>query len=333
MRAVLGSASAGMHRRCTWVASSLWICWAPVQNTAQSIPNLWHGQPSVRVFSSCNSSSPSALSKSPHSLGNDAPQLPVQLCLPFVHVGCSALHLSQPHLAPGSKLKSACVQPGHAWLTQHYKWGLDRVFFRGNHSHVIIIEDDMLFSPDFLTLFEATAPLLEHDPSLWCVSSWNDNGLASFAWNASRLVSSSPRRRMPSLSKPELLQVARLLDASMKRLHTVYPDTGLESRNLLVLSCLLLASRTSGLAAGMACSARRTPRMHPEVLRHAPCEAAACHALLQCLCTEASQACIKPFLLACSLVSLGSIDEADPSCSSPHQQKGWCHHLVQACAG
>ena len=53
---------------------------------------------------------------------------------------------------------------------------------------MIIIEDDMLFSPDFLTLFAATAPLLELDPSLWCVSSWNDNGLNTFSWNASRLV-------------------------------------------------------------------------------------------------------------------------------------------------
>ena len=67
-------------------------------------------------------------------------------------------------------------QPGHAWLAQHYKWGLDRVFHGApqqqqqqqqqgeaagaagaveaeggggarRHSHVVIVEDDMLFSP------------------------------------------------------------------------------------------------------------------------------------------------------------------------------------------
>lgn len=32
------------------------------------------------------------------------------------------------------------VQPGHAWLSQHYKWGLDKVFWEQNHSHAIIIE-------------------------------------------------------------------------------------------------------------------------------------------------------------------------------------------------
>ena len=118
------------------------------------------------------------------------------------------------------------MQPGHAWLTQHYKWGLDRVFFQGNHSHVIIIEDDMLFSPDFLALFEATAPLLERDPSLWCVSSWNDNGLTSFAWNASRLVSFSSRHRDPFMSQPRLLQVAAPLDADMNRWQVVGLDDG-----------------------------------------------------------------------------------------------------------
>ena len=81
------------------------------------------------------------------------------------------------------------VQPGHAWLTQHYKWGLDRLLLEHGHSHAIIIEDDMLFSPDFLQLFEATAELLEADSSLWCISSWNDNGLKHFDWDAQRLVS------------------------------------------------------------------------------------------------------------------------------------------------
>ena len=39
-----------------------------------------------------------------------------------------------------------------------------------------------------LTPVQATAGLLEADPSLWCVSSWNDNGLATLDWKPDRLV-------------------------------------------------------------------------------------------------------------------------------------------------
>ena len=82
-------------------------------------------------------------------------------------------------------------QPGHAWLAQHYKWAIDKVFLERHHTHVIIVEDDMLFSSDFLTLFKQTAVLLEEDQSLWCVSTWNDNGLESHAHNPKRLSRTS----------------------------------------------------------------------------------------------------------------------------------------------
>lgn len=34
----------------------------------------------------------------------------------------------------------------------------------------------MQLSPDFFSYFEALAPVLDRDPMLWCVSSWNDHG-------------------------------------------------------------------------------------------------------------------------------------------------------------
>ena len=43
---------------------------------------------------------------------------------------------------------------------------------------MIIVEDDLEISPDFFEYFTATLPLLKADPSLWCVSAWNDNGKA-----------------------------------------------------------------------------------------------------------------------------------------------------------
>ena len=80
-------------------------------------------------------------------------------------------------------------QAANAWLSQHYEYAIARVFGESsqNHSHIIIIEDDMLFSRDFLRLFESTAWLLDVDHTLWCVSSWNDNGQEEFGWKDERL--------------------------------------------------------------------------------------------------------------------------------------------------
>ncbi|NWW47741.1 MGAT1 acetylglucosaminyltransferase, partial [Pedionomus torquatus] len=38
------------------------------------------------------------------------------------------------------------------------------------------IPDDLEVAPDFFEYFQAAFPLLVADPSLWCVSAWNDNG-------------------------------------------------------------------------------------------------------------------------------------------------------------
>ena len=54
-------------------------------------------------------------------------------------------------------------------MAQHYQWALDALFNDKQHSHVILVEDDMLFAVDFLRYFEATATLLDVDPTLWCV--------------------------------------------------------------------------------------------------------------------------------------------------------------------
>ncbi len=105
---------------------------------------------------------------------------------------------------PSHKVMS-CVklQEGHAWLAQHYKWGLDRAFIERHHSHVIVIEDDMLFSPDFLRYFEAMAVLLERDSSLFCISAWNDNGREEdFDWSPQRMFRTS---YFPGLVSPHNL--------------------------------------------------------------------------------------------------------------------------------
>ena len=104
----------------------------------------------------------------------------------------NAWRLTFPVILFSSFLRHFLMQPGHAWLSQHYKWALDKAFLEKQHSHVIIVEDDMLFSPDFLHFFAATAVLLEQDPSLWCISTWNDNGLKNFDWDPMRMVHIPP---------------------------------------------------------------------------------------------------------------------------------------------
>lgn len=42
---------------------------------------------------------------------------------------------------------------------------------------VIVVEDDFLFSPDFIEFFESVGPVLERDPTTLVLSAWNDNGL------------------------------------------------------------------------------------------------------------------------------------------------------------
>ena len=74
-----------------------------------------------------------------------------------------------PHLRGGND--------GAARIATHYKWSLSKAFeLRPNAPCIIIIEDDLLFSPDFYRYFEYNAALLEEDPSLMAISSWNDNG-------------------------------------------------------------------------------------------------------------------------------------------------------------
>lgn len=41
---------------------------------------------------------------------------------------------------------------------------------------MIIIEDDLLVSKDIFSYFNQFLPVLKEDPSVWCLSAWNDQG-------------------------------------------------------------------------------------------------------------------------------------------------------------
>lgn len=70
-------------------------------------------------------------------------------------------------------------------IASHYEFALGKMFEK--YDRVIIVEDDMKFAPDFFNYFRATSALVEKDPSIYCVSAWNDNGVGSLVSNPSRL--------------------------------------------------------------------------------------------------------------------------------------------------
>ena len=78
--------------------------------------------------------------------------------------------------------------PGYAYLAVHYGWALGTLFDMsgsdrggdGPYAGVIILEEDIEIAPDFWSYFTHTAPLLERDPTLLCVSAFNDNGQGTY---------------------------------------------------------------------------------------------------------------------------------------------------------
>lgn len=63
-------------------------------------------------------------------------------------------------------------------LARHFQWTFNTVFeMMPNISGIVVVEDDLLFSPDFIEYFELTIPIQENDPTVMAISAWNDNGL------------------------------------------------------------------------------------------------------------------------------------------------------------
>ncbi|CAI5445954.1 unnamed protein product [Caenorhabditis angaria] len=65
----------------------------------------------------------------------------------------------------------------YVYLSNHYKNALQYFFDENQFETVIIIEDDLMIAPDFFSYFLATKKLLLNDPTLLCVSAWNDNSM------------------------------------------------------------------------------------------------------------------------------------------------------------
>jgi len=74
-----------------------------------------------------------------------------------------------------------------AKIAHHFRFVMEEAFMIKGHTHLLLLEDDLVPAPDFLQLFLSTAPLLTQDPTLWCISAWNDNGLKNLAQDQERL--------------------------------------------------------------------------------------------------------------------------------------------------
>lgn len=90
--------------------------------------------------------------------------------------GNQVVHLKQPDLTDIAVRPEHKKFQGYYKISRHYRWALNQVFKTLSHSSVVIVEDDLEVAPDFFEYFQALLPLLKSDPSLWCVSAWNDNG-------------------------------------------------------------------------------------------------------------------------------------------------------------
>jgi hypothetical protein len=83
----------------------------------------------------------------------------------------------------------SCNPPWDAYcnLALHYKTLLQLFFECLQAPRLIFLEEDLQVSPDFFSYFEATAPLLDQDSSLYCISAWNDQGQLGRASNITAL--------------------------------------------------------------------------------------------------------------------------------------------------
>jgi len=80
----------------------------------------------------------------------------------------------------------------HERIAAHYAFMLNYAFETShkNARFAIIVEDDMVVSPDFFEYFKAVGGLFDVDSSVYCISTWNDNGFEDRVKDTKRLLRS-----------------------------------------------------------------------------------------------------------------------------------------------
>lgn len=101
----------------------------------------------------------------------------------------SALNFgSQVQLIHNLRDLSRCKpNDGYCNLALHYQMLLQLFLDCHQAPRVLFLEEDLEVAPDFFSYFTATAPLLDLDTSVWCISAWNDHGQMGRASNTTAL--------------------------------------------------------------------------------------------------------------------------------------------------
>ncbi|XP_006818508.1 alpha-1,3-mannosyl-glycoprotein 2-beta-N-acetylglucosaminyltransferase-like [Saccoglossus kowalevskii] len=90
--------------------------------------------------------------------------------------GDQLTHIQQPDQSNIYLPPKEVKYQGYYRISRHYKWALGQVFNQFRYNSVIIVEDDLDVAVDFFEYFLASYSILIRDPTLYCVSAWNDNG-------------------------------------------------------------------------------------------------------------------------------------------------------------
>lgn len=121
-------------------------------------------------------------------------QFPVFISVDSTHQPTLLLARSLKYAAPIQLIAnirdpSRCngLTDGYCWLSHHYKMLLQLFFVCLKTPRLIFLEEDLEIAPDFFSYFAATAPLMDQDSSILCVSAWNDHGQQGRVRNNSQL--------------------------------------------------------------------------------------------------------------------------------------------------
>eukprot|EP00405_Crypthecodinium_cohnii_P037162 CAMPEP_0206544664 /NCGR_PEP_ID=MMETSP0325_2-20121206/11672_1 /ASSEMBLY_ACC=CAM_ASM_000347 /TAXON_ID=2866 /ORGANISM="Crypthecodinium cohnii, Strain Seligo" /LENGTH=633 /DNA_ID=CAMNT_0054043495 /DNA_START=226 /DNA_END=2123 /DNA_ORIENTATION=- len=94
---------------------------------------------------------------------------------------------SLPGLEVWKKTEQSHMNAAVVKISEHFRFALTETFERRENEFAIFLETDLVVAPDFLWYFRASAWLLRMDPTLYCISAWNDNGNKDLVFNDKRI--------------------------------------------------------------------------------------------------------------------------------------------------
>jgi hypothetical protein len=91
-----------------------------------------------------------------------------------------ALNIKTIQNLAGLRLRGGVPMDGGERIARHYRFALTSAFDSfPDAPAIVIVEDDLLFSPDFYEYLTNTGAILLEDPTTFVVSAWNDNGFTN----------------------------------------------------------------------------------------------------------------------------------------------------------